>query len=109
MTIFSLLGRCHRIYNQLFIDELKITKLGDTHRTCNIGIYGELQGIIPKLIYIYKNALIRRFTVPWARWTGAGFGLLGEREAESTMSDLTPITENLSMYPQQGPQAPLYC
>eukprot|EP00731_Ephydatia_muelleri_P036948 Em0361g1a len=26
-TVFSLLGRCHSIYDQLFIDELKVTEL----------------------------------------------------------------------------------
>ncbi|KAL5515874.1 hypothetical protein EMCRGX_G001117 [Ephydatia muelleri] len=29
-TVFSLLGRCHSIYDQLFIDELKVTELEHT-------------------------------------------------------------------------------
>ena len=42
-------------------------------------------------------------TVPWARRTGAGFGLLGEQGVRSIHA------QNMSMYPQQGRQAPFYC
>ena len=79
-TVFFLLGRCHSIYDQLFIDELKVTELGKmhrpskyqnnnyphlTHRSCNIRIHAKLQGIIPKFIHIFKNATpIRRSHCP---------------------------------------------
>ena len=79
-TVFSLLGRCHSIYDQLFIDELKVPSKYQnnnyphlTHRTCNISF--------PSSSLSLK--MQEDHTVPWARRTGTGFGLLGEQGAES--------------------------
>ena len=66
-TVFSLLGRCHSIYDQLFIDELKVTFQDQnnnyphlTHRTCNISF--------PSSSLSLK--MQEDHTVPWARRTG---------------------------------------
>ena len=96
-TVFSLLGRCPSIYDQLFIDELKVTELGKMHlpstRTIIIPISPTEHAIsefmesfrasFPSSSISLKMHLLEDHTVPWARRTGTGFGLLGEQGAES--------------------------
>ena len=77
-TVFSLLGRCHSIYDQLFIDELKVTELGK----CT-GLPNTRTIIIPtsptehaisafmKFIHIFKNATpIKRSHCPLGKADG---------------------------------------
>ena len=99
-TVFSLLGRCHSIYDQLFIDELKVTELGKMHlpstRTIIISISPTEHAIsefmesfrasFPSSSISLKMHLLEDHTVPWAKRTGTGFGLLGEQGAESIHS-----------------------
>eukprot|EP00731_Ephydatia_muelleri_P023365 Em0015g948a len=54
----SLLRQCHQIYDQNYIDESQCNELVKMH-------------------------MLEEHTVPWARKTHVGFGLLGEQEAES--------------------------
>ena len=98
-TVFSLLGRCHSIYDQLFIDELKVTELGKMHlpstRTIIIPIsptehthtisefMESFRASFPSSSISLKMHLLEDHTVPWAKRTGTGFGLLGEQGAES--------------------------
>ena len=96
-TVFSLLGRCPSIYDQLFIDELKVTELGIMHlpstRTIIIPISPTEHAIsefmesfrasFPSSSISLKMHLLEDHTVPWARRTGTGFGLLGKQGAES--------------------------
>ncbi|KAL5468892.1 hypothetical protein EMCRGX_G030038 [Ephydatia muelleri] len=78
-TVFSLLGRCHSIYDQLFIDELKVTELEHA-----ISEFMEsFRASFPSSSISLKMHLLEDHTVPWARRTGTGFGLLGEQGAES--------------------------
>ncbi|KAL5490758.1 hypothetical protein EMCRGX_G015939 [Ephydatia muelleri] len=77
--VFSLLGRCHSIYDQLFIDELKVTELEHA-----ISEFMEsFRASFPSSSISLKMHLLEDHTVPWARRTGTGFGLLGEQGAES--------------------------
>eukprot|EP00731_Ephydatia_muelleri_P031015 Em0022g529a len=78
-TVFSLLGRCHSIYDQLFIDELKVTELEHA-----ISEFMEsFRASFPSSSISLKMHLLEDHTVPWAKRTGTGFGLLGEQGAES--------------------------
>ncbi|KAL5460235.1 hypothetical protein EMCRGX_G033664 [Ephydatia muelleri] len=97
-TVFSLLGRCHSIYDQLFIDELKVTELEHA-----ISEFMEsFRASFPSSSISLKMHLLEDHTVPWAKRTGTGFGLLGEQGAESIHARFNTLSENLSMYPQQG-------
>ena len=97
ITIFFLLGRCHSICNQLFMDVSKIKELGKMHLpTTKITITSTLptehaisefmesfRASFPSSSISLKMHLLEDHTVPWARRTGAGFGLIGEQGAES--------------------------
>ena len=82
------------IYDQLFIDELKVTELGKMHlpSTRTIIIPTEhaisefmesFRASFPSSSISLKMHLLEDHTVPWARRTGTGIGLLGEQGAES--------------------------
>ncbi|KAL5499487.1 hypothetical protein EMCRGX_G010914 [Ephydatia muelleri] len=78
-TVFSLLERYHSIYDQLFIDELKVTELEHA-----ISEFMEsFRASFPSSSISLKMHLLEDHTVPWARRTGTGFGLLGKQGAES--------------------------
>ena len=71
ITILSLLGQCHRIYDQNFIAEAQCRELGNFKHSfpdCSISV---------------KLHLLEEHTVVWARRTHVGFGLMGEQGAES--------------------------
>ena len=108
ITILSLLGQCHRIYNQNFIAESQCRELGNLNTSmptnkANISLlYSEtltaqfmdqFRTPFPDCSIPIKMHLVEEHTVVWARQTHVGFGLMGEQGAKSIMPDSTPCKE----------------
>ena len=92
ITILSLLGQCHRIYNQNFIAESQCRELGNlntsmpTNKANILLLYtaqfmDQFRTPFPDCSIPIKMHLVEE--VVWARQTHVGFGLMGEQGAES--------------------------
>eukprot|EP00731_Ephydatia_muelleri_P022772 Em0015g355a len=79
LNVFTLFAKCHAIYDNNFIDETNVEKLGQ----CIKEFLSYFRTAFPGATIPIKMHMLEDHATEWVRLTHVGFGLLGEQGAES--------------------------
>ena len=115
----SLLGQCHEIYDQNYIDESQCNELGKWINAFKLSLWytfipstetliacfmKDFRSSFPDSTIPVKMHMLEEHTVPWVRRTHVGFGLLGEQGAESIHARFNALQRTYHSVPDRVKQ-----
>ena len=112
LNLFTLFAKCHAIYDNNFIDETNVEKLGTCILVCVHDLHTDQQDNAHQFLSYFRTAfpgatipikmhMLEDHATEWVRLTHVGFGLLGVQGAESIHAKFNSLRRAYTAIPDR--------